>query len=768
MPLAKSSASPSPSPRFYLLITFVVVVAVLRVAEEVMIPVALALLLAFLLSPVVVRLTRWHLPKSLAITTTVVFAFGLMISAAWLISTQAVALLEELPRYETNLHRKISNLKKPQATGSLSHAFVTLEKMWSELQAPVPSSPTASAPARETPHAPVPVEVHATTHSPFEVARDIVSSLFKPLSTAGIVLVLVVAILFQREDLRSRFIRVISGGQLNIATEAVDDAAQRVSRYLLAQLMVNTVFGLAIGTGLFFIGIPHAALWGGLSTLLRFIPFLGPLIAVVFPLALSVAVDPGWTMLLWTAGLYVVAEVLTNNVIEVLVYGTSTGISTLALLTAAVFWSWLWGLPGLFLSTPLTVCLLVVGQYVPGLKFLGVLLGSEPALKPSAEFYQRMLAMDHEGMFATAEAFVAERSLAGFYDEIFVPALLMSEVDRHGGVLAEVRQKFIFEASRELLDELAQQHVAPDGSGVGPAPAQQGRAPILILPAHDEADELVALMLAHLLHLAGQPASIAATTQSPDEFHAPLLVDGATIFISALPPSTLSAAVRATRRVKKLNPAARVLVGVWSTGAQMEQLKHRLEPAGAEGIVTRLSEAVVLLAPPAAEPATAPASLEDPIAVAGPALLTSLPPLKPEDAVDTVVRELARRFDVPVSLVSVLEVDREFWKPSARGSTVPFEALDHPTLDEILVADTLRVVDDVAKDERLSGHALLAKRGVRFLATAPLRTRAGHLVGNLCVLDTQPRTLGEIERQHFVALANQLMETLEPAAAPAA
>ncbi len=757
MPLANPSVGSTPFPRFYLLITVVVVVTVLRIAEDVMIPVALALLLAFLLSPVVVRLMRWRLPKSLAITLTAALAFGILAAAAWQISLQAVALLEELPRYESNLHRKISALKQPQATGALSRAFVTLEKMWSDLQAPAPA-PAALAPARDASHAPapVPVEVHAAAHSPFEVAREIIATLFKPLSTAGIVLVFVIAILFQREDLRSRFIRVISGGQLNVATEAVDDAAKRVSRYLLAQLLVNTFFGVAIGLGLYFIGIPHAALWGGLSTLLRFIPFLGPLIAVVFPLSLAVAVDPGWSMLFWTAGLYVAAELITNNLVEVLVYGTSTGISTLALLTAAVFWSWLWGVPGLFLSTPLTVCLLVLGQYVPGLKFLGVLLGSEPALTPSAEFYQRMLAMDHEAMFNAADTFVATRSLAEFYDEVFVPALLMSEVDRHQGVLAEVRQKFIFESSRELIDELAQREPATAVSG------PPRRPPVLILPARDEADELVALMLAQLLRAAGQPATVASATESPEDRRDALAAaPHQTIFISALPPSTLTAATRAARRVKQLHPAARLLVGIWSSSAQLEKLRHRLDPAGADGVVTRLSEAVLLLTPAEAaaeKPALAP-SLPSTLDAALPEHST----LKPTDALDSVIRELARSFDVPISLVSVLEVDREFWKPSTPGTPVPFAAPDHPVLDQVLVADTLRVVDDVAKDERLASHALLAKRGVRFLASAPLRTRAGHLVGNLCVLDTQPRTIDEAARQRLVSLAAQLMETLEPA-----
>ena len=272
MPLAKPTTSVS---RFITFASLVLVVAVLRVAEDVMIPIALAFLLAFLLTPLVVRLDRWHLPRPVAIITAVTLAFLVIGAAGWQITHQAVALIGELPEYETNLRQKITVLKKPQASSSLTRAVDSFEKMWGDLQAsaPEPKPGAGEAPAA----APVPVEVKTSDRTSFEMGKQILGSLFKPLGTAGIVIVFVIVILFQREDLRNRLIRLISGGQLNIATEAVDDAAKRVSRYLLAQLMVNTSYGIAIGLGLWAIGIPHAALWGTLATLLRFIPFIGPL-----------------------------------------------------------------------------------------------------------------------------------------------------------------------------------------------------------------------------------------------------------------------------------------------------------------------------------------------------------------------------------------------------------------------------------------------------------------------------------------------------------
>lgn len=758
MRIAEPAAGPS---RFYTLATVVLVVAVLRIAEEVMIPLALALLLAFLLTPVVVRMVRFKLPRTLAITVTLSFALLVVGVVGWNVTSQALGLLEDLPKYEVNLHKKITALKQPSGDGSLSRALGTLDKIWVDLQAPAPVAGAATGtPAK--PQTPVPVEVKPSSSSSFEIARDILKGLVKPLGTAGVVIVFVVAILFQREDLRSRFIRVISGGHLNIATQAVDDAAQRVSRYLLAQLLINTGYGICVGVGLYFIGIPHAPLWGLLSALLRFIPFLGPMIATTLPAILAVAVDPGWTMLFWTAGLFLVLELLTNNVVEVLMYGASTGISTLALLAAAVFWTWLWGMPGLFLSTPLTVCLLVIGQYVPGLKFLGVLLGNEPALEPSAQFYQRMLSMDHESMFNAAQAYVEQRSLCEFYDDVFVPALLMSEVDRHNGTLAEVRQKFIFESSRELIEELAVGRAlvrdAQDQDSPGPTAPRATPLPVVLgFPARDEADELVALMLRELLRENGVDATVHSGTALPEQ----LTRERRSIaFISALPPSTLGSASRLCRRLKEANPEVNVMIGVWSSAAKMEDLKRRLSPAQPAEIVTRLSDALVQLKNLCGVPLAEQAQSPEPASV-GPITSAMSTITAPEDAIDAIIRELARAFNVPISLVSLIESDREFWQQwRAASTTSPWAEVS--VHEEVFASDSLLVVEDVSKDDRFAKSPTLLQRGVRFYAGAPLRLKDGRLVGNLGVLDTQPRKLNDAEHDLLASLAGQLMQTLQP------
>jgi predicted PurR-regulated permease PerM/GAF domain-containing protein len=756
MQIAETSGGPR---RFFTLATVVLVVAILRVAEEVMIPLALALMLAFLLSPIVIWLVRLRFPRTLAVTIAVVGAMVVLGFVGWHVSNQVIGLLDDLPRYEDNLHKKTAALKKPGSTGSLAHSIAAFDKIWSDLQAP---DQKASATAAKTP-VPVPVELKSTGNSAFNLARDLLSGLAKPLGTAGVVIVFVVAILFQREDLRNRFIRVISGGHLNIATQAVDDAAHRVSRYLLAQLLVNTGYGLFIGMGLYLIGIPHAPLWGLLATLLRFIPFLGPMIATVLPALLAIAVDPGWNMFFWTLGLFLVVEIATNNVVEPWFYGASTGISTLALLAAAVFWTWLWGLPGLFLSTPLTVCLLVIGHYVPGLKFIGVLLGSEPPLEPSAQFYQRMLSMDRDGLFTAADRYVEQHSLSGFYEDIFVPALLMSEVDRHNGGLAEVRQKFIFETSRELIEEL---ELPPPKAKAGkteplPPPNRPGsegkRVKIVGFPARDEADELVALMLKHLLREQGIEVEVTPSAAPADEASGAV---PAIAFISALPPGSLGAATRLCRRLTESNADVKVLIGVWSSTASMEELKQRLEAARPDEIVTRLGDAVVqmknLLGLPVVDESK-PASAANEV--------PSLPVVAaeggtPEDVIDAVVRELAREFKVPLSLVSLIESDRDYWKQwhEVFTSSPWGEVSVH---EEIFASDTPLVVEDINKDDRFAKHPTLVQRGVRSYAGTPLRHRDGRLVGNLGVLDTQPRKFSDSETGMLDSMAKRLMETLD-------
>ncbi|HEY0945577.1 MAG TPA: AI-2E family transporter, partial [Opitutaceae bacterium] len=667
------------------------------------------------------------------------------------------------PDYESTIRDKVQALKTPHMPPVLTRAAQMVEKLRADIVAPPPKKVEPEAPAPEV--KPQPVEVHAPQPTPVQLAREIIGPILGPLATGGIVIVVVVAMLFQREDLRDRLIRLCSAGRLNVAIQVLDDAARRVSRYLLMQLVVNASYGIPVGLGLYLIGIPNALLWGLLATLLRFIPFLGPWIAALFPIALAVAVDPGWTKLAYTLALFVLMEVVSNNIIEVWLYGSGTGISSVALLVAAVFWTWLWGPAGLFLSTPLTVCLLVLGRHVPGLKFLGVLLGSEPVLPPDAQFYQRMLSMDPEGMLDLASKFISERSAAAFYDEIFIPALTMAEADRHAGTLAERRQKFIFETSRELIEELERQGSAdeetpPDAAGMT---SGEQRPALVIIPASDDADELAALMLRHLLRERRIQATVTMITTPPDDTRALVAGDRAElVVVSAVPPAAAIGARRACRRLRRYGTRAPVIVGIWSRETTAAESQIRLQLT-TETVVTQLadaalrierqSEAEVSAVDARSAPETAPSALHR---------------REPEPAMlfDSVIREVAQVFEVPVALVNLVETDQAFWRAHAahrpREGPVHSEPTEDLLLrDHVVATDTLLVVEDVTKDRRFTSDSFLIERGIRFYACAPLRTQNGLTVGYLCVVDTRARQINDQQEALLKQRATDLIAALE-------
>lgn len=588
---------------FLRLATFALVVFGLREGQDVLVPIAFSVLLAFLLSPMVVKLNRLGLPRTAAIISTVAFAFLVLGALGWVVTRQAVDLARELPNYEENLRAKIVALKHPPTPLVVSRMSDMVENLRREMKTPSPAEADAAAPQTEVPEVrPVPVEVHSIESGPWELASDILLPIAKPLGIAFIVMVFLIAILFQREDLRDRFIRLVSAGKLNIATQAVDDAAARVSRYLFTQVVVNSIYAVPIGIGLFFVGVPNALLWGLLAGLLRFIPFVGPWLGALFPIALTIAVDPGWTMLLYTIAIFAVMETIVVYFVEPVLYGASTGVSNLAILVATIFWTWVWGPAGLVLATPLTVCLLVIGSYVPGLGFLRMMLGSEPALAPAAQFYQRMLSMESEDMIDLAKKHVAEHSLEDFYEQLFVPALQLSEEDRHAGTLPAARQEFIFQASRDLIEELERRddklhpmRSEAEGDGI-PDMGMPTMPTILGLPARDEADEIVALALSHLLRRRGVRAAVLSRVAPlEDAFRAIERRHAKAIFISSLPPSAVTTARQLSHRVRARFPHIPLLVGIWQHPSGVKELAERLHGVKAEEVAVSLKDAAVVL-----------------------------------------------------------------------------------------------------------------------------------------------------------------------------
>jgi predicted PurR-regulated permease PerM len=436
----------------------VIIIVTLYFGREIFVPISLAILLSFVLAPLVGLLQRMRVPRGLAVVGVVILAFGLIFATGSLLATQLTQLAEDLPRYQTTITEKIQSFRQTTAgRGTLERASGMLKDLSKELDKPKESAtPPASVLTARTgaTTTPVPVEVRQPDPGALQSLQALISPLLHPLATTGIIIIFVIFILLQREDLRNRVIRLAGSRDLQRTTAALDDAARRLSRLFLFQLLLNASFGVAIGVGLWLIGIPSAILWGILAAVLRFVPYIGAVIAAAFPLALAVAVDPGWSMLVWTLALFLVVEPVVGHVVEPMVYGHSTGLSPVAVVASATFWTALWGPIGLVLATPLTVCLVVLGRHVERLEFLDVMFGDRPALSPPEIFYQRMLAGDPTEAADKAEEFLKERSLASYYDEVALKGLQLAQADADRGVLSDERLAKIRDAVSELVDNL--------------------------------------------------------------------------------------------------------------------------------------------------------------------------------------------------------------------------------------------------------------------------------------------------------------------------
>jgi predicted PurR-regulated permease PerM len=517
--------------------TGALIIAALYLGREVFVPVALAILFSFVLAPLVKLLQKIRLPRSIAVISVVVCAFAIIAGLAMAMVGQATQLAGDLPIYQSTMREKIASLKGAgPGSGVLSRAADVLQELGKELDKPetMPSSqlPSATAEAK-----PIPVEVHPPRPGALETLRAFLTPLIQPLTTTGIVLIFVVFILLKREDLRNRFIRLTGTYDLQKTTAAFDDAAKRLSRLFLTQLLLNSGFGLLIGIGLWVIGVPSALLWGILAAILRFVPYVGAFLSAIFPMVIAAAVDPGWTMLAWTAALFLMAEPLAGHVVEPLVYGRTTGLSPVAIVVAATFWTWLWGPIGLVLATPLTVCLVVLGRHVDRLEFLDVLLGDRPPLSAPQIFYQRVLAGDPAEATDTAEEVLKERSLSAYYDEVALEGLRLAAADVARGVLDVERQSQILETIREVLDELSDNEDRKPNSGEITRDAEAGAAvdetdeaegaadlPVLsadqmkdvfhgegrvvLIAAQSSLDEAAALMLSQILGKHGLPTRV--------------------------------------------------------------------------------------------------------------------------------------------------------------------------------------------------------------------------------------------------------------------
>jgi predicted PurR-regulated permease PerM len=512
-----------------------------------------------------------------------------------------VHLGQNLPRYEWNLRAKIRDLRIAIPSGGIvERTSDMLSDLGEEIEeaAKKPAEGKAKSGEEAPPQEPLPVRVQPPPASPLQTLREVGGPLLEPIATAGLVVVFVIFMLVQREDLRDRVLRLVGASDVARATEAMDDAAKRISRYLLMQLVINVLYGIPVGIGLYFIGVPNPILWGLLATILRFVPYLGPMIAALLPIALSFAVAPGWTLPLLTIALFVALELFSNNVLEPWLYGSSTGLSPVAVLIAAVFWTGLWGPVGLLLSTPLTVCLVVLGRHVPQLGFFDVLLGDEPALAPEVRFYQRLLARDPDEATELAEDYLEEEPLDKFYDAVVMPALGFAEEDRLRGSLDRATVQEIAQDTIGVIEDLDPEHEREPGTAAGDeaATADASAKPVaaLCIGARTGVDEAAAAMLAQLLAERGVRAGTVPRTAVAGRHLARLERDGVELIcLSYVNAGATQHAHRLVRRLRQhFGGEVRIMVGLWTGNSGSEARDELLEATAADLLATSLRQAV--------------------------------------------------------------------------------------------------------------------------------------------------------------------------------
>jgi len=574
----------------------VTAIAALYFGKDVLIPITLAIMLSFVLSPVVDLLQRLRLWRAPAVVLAVLAALGLFGLIGTLIGTQAASLTADAPRYAQTIENKVQGVQ----AFALDRAAAITKALGADRKRPPPvAAPTlegagttvttvTTTTGRE-PRRPILVEVAGNETSPFVVARTILQPILGPLETTVIVLIVAIFVLMQKEDLRDRFIRLLGSSDLHRTTLAMDDAGKRLSRYFLSQLAVNACFGLVIGLGLWAIGLPAPAMWGILAGLLRFVPYIGSFLAAVAPIALGAAIDPGWSMALYVAILFVVVEPLTGYVVEPLLYGHSTGLSPISVIVAAIFWTWIWGPIGLILSTPLTLCLVVMGRHVKSLEFFDVLLGDRPALSAVESFYQRILANNPDEALAQAETLLADRSLAEYYDGVVLQGLKLAAGDEARGTIDQLRVGQMAKAMLAVIGDL-EEHIG-DARG---EPVVADRGGIVCVSGSGPFDDAVTAMLVQLFAQRG--ASVRRIRHDAVSREAIGLLDlsgVSVIVLSYLEVSGSPAQLRyLIKRLRQRAPQAVIVAGLWPEGEPVLRDADLQRTLGADHYAASLDLAV--------------------------------------------------------------------------------------------------------------------------------------------------------------------------------
>jgi len=585
------------------LILLALVLLVLYFAREVLIPLAIALTLNFLLTPAVIQLERRKVRRVPAVILVMVMATALVGGVGWIVARQMIGVVNDLPHYRNNIREKLDALHVP-VSGPLGQTVNSIREIGAEISSepqPAPGPETQQSQTRrereeaqlQSQNGPIPVTVVPPVQTRSQYLSQYAWPVLKPVGALGMVAIFAVYMLLKREDLRNRLLLLAGIGQLNLMTQALHDAAARISRYLITNVLVNAGYGVVFGIGLYLLQVPNATLWGVLMGILRMVPYVGTMIAGLSTLAFTLAVFNNWWHPLWVLLLFIGLEFVIANFIEPHIYGKRTGISAFALVVMAIVWTLLWGWPGLIVSTPLTVCLIVMGRHVPQMHFLHILLGDDAELSPEAHFYERLLAMDQPEARQIANRFLEKRKLVDLYDEVMLPALILSEQDRHKGVLDDVHGSWLYQSSIEMIAELSDNRTLPSEANCDSETVPERNSPVVCIPADDLADEIAGTMLAQLLEQSCHKTMLLDASALSPEIVSRLAEDSSTIlFISAVPPFAFSQARKLAQSLRQRLPVNPIVIGLWGGMGDDEVLRARFGNARPDAVATTLAGAL--------------------------------------------------------------------------------------------------------------------------------------------------------------------------------